>query len=281
MDVALNETVVHYSEHGTGPPVLVLHGGLGLDQSTLRPWLDPLGDRARLVFLDLRGCGRSEPIPAGAPVTHATWVDDADALRDHLGLDRWTVFGHSYGGFLALEYALRYPERTSGLVLCSTAPAFAHAEVAVANAEARGTPEALAALAGALAGPSPSDAAFEATWRALAPLYLHRPTPEALSAITDGIRYRAEAFNASQGRCLPTYDVRDRLGEITAPTLVVGGRHDWAYPPEYGAIPLAEGIPGAELVLLEQSGHFPFVEEPDAFRAAVSGWLDRRTPAAP
>ena len=175
----------------------MLHGGLGLDRSTLRPWLDPLGDRARLVFLDLRGCGLSEPIPTGAPVTHATWVDDADALRDHLGLERWTVFGHSYGGFLALEYALRYPERTAGLVLCSTAPAFDHAGVAMANAEARGTPETLAALAGAFSSPAPSDEAFEATWRALAPLYLHRPTPESLSAITDGVRYRAEALNAS------------------------------------------------------------------------------------
>lgn len=281
MDVAFNGTRLHYSEHGTGRPVLVLHGGLGLDQSTLRPWLDPLGDRVRLVFLDLRGCGQSEPIAADEPVTHATWVDDADALRNHLGFDCWTVFGHSYGGFLALEYALRHPDRTAGLILCSTAPAFDHVGVAMANAEARGTPEILSALESALSGPSPSDGAFEATWRALAPLYLHRPTPEVLPAITDGIRYRAEAFNASQGRCLPTYDVRDRLGEITAPTLVVGGRHDWAYPPEYGAIPLAEGIPGAELVLLEQSGHFPFVEEPDAFRAAVSGWLDGRTPAAP
>ena len=278
---ALNRTVLHWSEHGIGPPVLVLHGGLGLDQSTLRPWLDPLGERARLVFLDLRGCGQSEPISVVDHVTHATWVADADALRDHLGLDRWTVFGHSYGGFLALEYAIRYPERTSGLILCSTAPAFDHAGVAIANAEAQGIPEALAALADALSSPASSDEAFEATWRALAPLYLHRPTPEALSAITDGVRYRAEALNASQGRCLPTYDVRARLGEATSPTLVVSGRHDWIYPPEHGAVPLAEGIPGAELVLLEQSGHFPFVEEPGAFLAAVSSWLDRHAPRAP
>ncbi len=275
MRVALNGTSLHYTEHGSGSPVLMLHGGLGLDQSTLRPWLDPLGERVRIVFLDLRGCGRSEPLHDGEPVTHATWADDADALREHLGLDRWTVFGHSYGGILALEYALRYPERTTGLVLCSAAPAFAHPDVAMANAAERGAPEAVAALHEALAGPVPSDDAFEAVWRAVAPLYLHRPTAETLSAITDGVRYRAAAFNASILGALADYDIRDCLGDVGAPTLILAGRHDWIFPPKYGSLPLAAGIPGADLILFEQSGHFPFVEEPAAFLATVSDWLDQ------
>lgn len=278
MWASVNGTTLFYAEHGSGPPMLVLHGGLGLDQATLRPWLDPLGQHARLIFLDVRGCGQSDPVHEGNTVTHATWADDADALRVHLGVERWTVFGHSYGSFLALEYALRYPERLEGLVLCSSAPALAHTGEAMATARQRGTPEVLSALEAALAGPSPSDAAFEAAWRAVAPLYLHRPAPGALAAITDGVRYRAGAFNASMLGCAASYDVRGRLGEIAAPTLVLSGRHDWICPPEHGALPLARGIPGAEVELLEDSGHFPFVEEPERFLTVVSAWLGRHRP---
>lgn len=277
MLVRVNGTALHVAEHGAGPPLLALHGGLGLDHTTLRPWLDGLGERVRLIFPDLRGCGRSEPLDPDEPVTHATWVADLDGLRETLGIERWVVFGHSYGGYLALEYALAYPARVRGLVLCATGAAPTPGDVVVANAQAhagaRGTPGALAALAEGLAGPLGSDEAWEAVWRGVAPLYLHRPTPECVAAITEGIRYRAAAFNASFHGCLPAYDVRDRLGEIAAPALVLGGRHDWIHPPEHGAVPLADGLPNAELAIFEESGHFPFVEEPGAFRAAVAEWL--------
>ncbi len=276
MLASINGTALYYTVCGDGPPMLVLHGGLGLDQATLRPWLDGLGRHAQLVFLDVRGCGRSAPLPEDDSTTHETWIDDADALRAHLGVESWTVFGHSYGSFLALEYALRHPARVDGLVLCASAPAFDHAGAAVAQARDRASPAARAALDAALSGPLPSDEAWASTWQALAPLYLYRPGPDLLAAITEGVRYRAGAFNASQGRCIATYDVRDRLGEIDVPALVVSGRHDWICPPAHGALPLAEGIPNAELVVLEESGHFPFIEESTAFETAVGGWLAAR-----
>src|SRR4051794_5275320 len=106
----VNGTELYYTTHGHGRPLLVMHGGLGLDHAYFRPWLDALGDVSELIYYDHRGNGKSARPTDWSGVTHATWADDADALREQLGHERITLYGHSYGGFLALEYALRHAD---------------------------------------------------------------------------------------------------------------------------------------------------------------------------
>lgn len=103
---------------GSGYPLLLMHGGPGADHWTLAPFRR-LADRFTLVFYDHRCNGRS----TGAPVESMTWENltaDADALRKSLGFEKWAVLGHSFGGHVALEYALRYPDSLSHLVLLDT-----------------------------------------------------------------------------------------------------------------------------------------------------------------
>jgi len=119
--------------------MLLMHGGLGLDHSAFPPYFDNLGDLLTLIYYDHRGNGRSARPDSFEAITHATWVDDADALRAQLGYEQIILFGHSYGGFLAQEYALRYPERLAGLILCCTAPAIDYMPLIQANAAARHT----------------------------------------------------------------------------------------------------------------------------------------------
>ena len=98
--------------------MVLMHGGPGVDHSTMLP-LRPLADRHTLVFYDHRCNGRSE----GADVASMTWENltaDAEALRKALGFDKWAVLGHSFGGMVALEYALRYPQSLSHLILVDT-----------------------------------------------------------------------------------------------------------------------------------------------------------------
>ena len=274
MHVRVNGTELFYAEHGAGRPLAALHGGLGFDHTYLRPGLDPLGDRARLVYLDLRGCGRSARPDDWREVDHATWVADVDAIRAHLGLERWLIFGHSYGGILALEYALRFPERVAGLIVCGASPAFDHAEASFALVQPRATPEQMEVVARDFAAPFASDEAMEATFRAVIPLYFDAPTPARCAAATDGLSYSAGAFNRSFFECLPAFDVRARLDEIEAPTLVIDGEYDWFFPTEYGAEALRDGLPNAELALFEACGHLPFIEQPERFCEAVTQWLD-------
>ena len=108
--INVNGADFYYQKHGSGTPILVMHGGLGLDHEYFRPTLDSWGDFAELIYFDHRGNGRSEAPADWESVTLASMADDADALRDALGLDKVILLGHSYGGFLALEYAQRYQE---------------------------------------------------------------------------------------------------------------------------------------------------------------------------
>jgi proline iminopeptidase len=275
MRASISETEICYELHGQGPPMLLLHGGMGLDHSYFRPWLDPLGDAAQLIYYDQRGNGRSAQPPDWSAVDHGTWAEDADALREHLGHEKIVLFGHSYGGFLAQEYALRYPDRLLGLILCSTAPALDYPEVMLANARARGTPEQVEALGRALTARAPDDETAGRWWREIFPLYFRDPDPAVLEEAAERIRYSAGAWNRSLFELMPSFNRVDRLGEIRVPTLVLTGRDDWIMPPEQGGERLHAALGDSELVVFERSGHFPWIEERDAFLGVVRDWLHR------
>jgi proline iminopeptidase len=247
------------------PTMVVLHGGPGFDQGYLRPGLRPLADAFQLVFVDLRGQGRS----AAAPVESCTleqMADDVAALCSALGIRRPVVFGHSAGGFVALQLALRHPELAGALILCHTAGALSSDPAPPPGPAERGGPEAAAASARVFGGDMSPEAMAEFN-RLVLPLYAapgREDVPMRMMALSS---MNAEIAAYFFGTLAAAYDVRPRLAEIAAPTLVVVGRHDWVCPPSAGR-ELADGIPGARLVALD-SGHFGFSETPSEFLGAV------------
>lgn len=266
----VNGTEMFYVEVGTAPPCLVMHGGLGLDHTYLHPWLDPLGDALRLVYYDHRGHGRSGRPPLET-LTFEQLAADADALREHLALDRVAVMGHSYGGFIALHYALRHPRRVSRLILMNTAPAWDYADEIAANARGRRAGEDVLAV---LAHDLPAeDAELARALRLITPLYFSTFDPGTAKRLFARTILRGAA-TARGERLLRDYNLVPRLGEISAPTLILTGRDDFLAPPSQAAR-LHRGIRRSELVVFERSGHFPYAEEPEAFFAAVRGWLAR------
>ncbi len=260
---------------GSGPPILVMHGGLGLDHTYLRPYLDALAAAHRVIYYDHRGNGRSSPIQDSEQMTHAKWIRDADQLRARLGLNKVIVLGHSYGGYLAQEYALAYPDRIAALILCSTAPAFDYAPAAMANIQARGSAELIQFVAQAFSQPCPSDDALKQSWPRILPLYFHRYDPARHLSLLANTIFRAAPFNHAFFQCLPKFDVAEDIRRLNMPTLILGGGDDWIVPHTYGAGRLHRLIPNSELVLFRESGHFPFVEEHDSFTATVGDWLER------
>jgi pimeloyl-ACP methyl ester carboxylesterase len=243
---------------GEGEPVLMMHG-LGLDHHYLRPYHEPLAGDARLIYYDHRWNGASGRV--GEP-DHAMWHADAAALLDHLGLERVTVFGQSYGSWLALGFAARYPERVSRLVLGSATLAFDYPEVVMANAQAK-DPVLAARLAAAFATMPERDDDFAAAWRAVLPLYFHGAArPEML----DGTRFSAHAFALGMQQ-LAGFSLADRIAAIRAPIRVLVGASDFIMPPAQ-AKQLAAAAHDATVEVFANSGHFPFVEEPDAYLSA-------------
>jgi proline iminopeptidase len=229
---------------GQGSPLVLLHGGPGADHWTLFPFRR-LADRFTLVFYDHRCNGRSQ----GAPVSSMTFENltaDADALRERLGFERWAVLGHSFGGHVALEYALRYPDRVSHLVLLDTA---ADSRWSRENAPRLVLERGYGAEKAELVrrffhGETAPRDMFRILMR-LGPLYNPHTGLAALArqmAHEWRTKMAPEALIFAGRTLLPGWSVTKRLGEISAPTLILAGREDFLFPPECQE-ELAAGIP--------------------------------------
>lgn len=281
MTIIVNGTQLHVVRATTGNaadrlPSIVMHGGLGWDHTYLPRWLDPLSDILDLVYYDHHGNGRSARPVDWSTISHRTWVEDAEALRTLLGYERVLLFGHSYGSFLALEYALEYPERLAGLVLCSTAPVLDFFEVALAKARARATDAQFCALVNAMgSAPPQNDHDMHEGSQSVLPIYLHDPQSPLAQTLLRDVHYCRDAFVHGMSCCLPHYDLRTQLNRIAVPTLVLSGAHDWLTPPALGGERVRAEITGAEHVVFANSGHFPFAEESEAFQHVLRDWLAR------
>lgn len=262
---------IHYEVDGTGFPLLVLHGGLGVDHVPYRRTLAPLAGSFTLVLPDHRGNGRSVPADL-AGVTIERLADDAAELMGHLGHERFVVLGHSYGGFVAQELALRHPDRVAALVLVDTTPGqLGSAESS--DAQEQGPPMPPEAAARMATMPA-SDADLEAAMAGLLPYYFHHRDLAEVASLFDGTIHRADVM-ARGFEVLAAWSSVDRLHEIDVPALVVAGRHDvfTSFPQAYR---IAGRLPDAEVAIFEHSGHFPWIEEPDAFFATLREWAARK-----
>ena len=274
----LNGTELFYLVEGSGPPLVVLHGGLGFDHTYMRTSLRHLEDVRTMIYLDQRGNGRSGRPPLDT-ITMPQLAADVDALREHLGHERIGLLGHSYGGFVALEYATTYPEHVSHLVCEDTSPGVfepTEEELAERADPSWITPEIEAgfALFGSMASGGITSDRFSDVLPTIAPVYLYKSDPGVLASMLGGGIVNAEVALHSMTVALPGWSVADKLDRITAPALVLCGRYDLMTTPEC-AKRLSTGIPGAELVWFENSGHFPAVEEPDAFDSALRSFFAR------
>jgi proline iminopeptidase len=272
--VELNGVGLYTRRVGDGPPVVVLHGGPGAHHDYLLPQYDRLARGRALLYYDQRGGGRS-PAPREIPVGWREHVADLEALRDHWGLERLTLLGYSWGGLLAVLYALEHPRRVERLALVASAPVraawrdeferrfadrMAQPWIARRRAElaalglARTDPEKYRRLAFALSVAG----------------YFHNP-----ALARDMTPFRVtERTRRAVWESLGEYDLRDRIRETfpngAAPrSLLVHGVYD--------PMPLESARETAALlstgVVELATGHAPHVEATEAFVRAVDGFL--------
>lgn len=260
---------------GHGYPLLLMHGGPGLDHTSLLA-LQPLADQFTLIFYDHRCNGRS----AGAEVSSMTFENltaDADALRQTLGFDQWAVLGHSFGGNVALEYALRYPQNLSHLILMNTGGdqwwVNQNAPELLAK---RGYNASVVQAARRFYNGQLTPGEFLRTSMKFMSAYFYRNfllvmAHEVLSA-GPRPKMRPEPLIFGYSQLLKNWTVMDRLNEIKVPTLVLAGRHDFLFPPEHQAI-LADRLPNADLLLIERAGHNPQMEQSVQVISAIRDFL--------
>ena len=282
-DVAVPGARLYVRILGEGDPVVILHGGPDFNHRYLLPEMDRLSRGFRLIYYDQRGRGRSSPGVAPPDVSIESDVEDLDRLREHLGLDRITVLGHSWGGVLAMEYAIRHADRLSRLILLNSAPA-SHADRDRVREQRESTDgESLARMRSiaATASYAAGDVAVEAEYyrahfrstlrqpdlmeRVIRSLRLDFSPEDILKARTIEERLYAQTWDATG------YDLTVKLGRSRPRPLVVHGDHDFI--PVACARNIAAAVPGARLVVLNDCGHFSYLERPDEVEHAIVEWF--------
>ncbi len=239
----------------TTTTVVLLHGIGGAAWGTLPAALAP----APVMDWPLPGYGGSPLLPETSfPGWAAALCDALDAA----GIARADILGHSVGGMLAQEFALTFPDRVRALVLYATTPAFGGRDPAFAE---QFLAERLAPLD---AGQDMATLAREMMPAMLGPA----APPEAAPAAIAGMAATPEDAYRATVRCLTTFNRREDIGRIAAPTLLVAGEHDPLAPPRTMER-MRDAIAGARLILLPGAGHLAHLEYPAAFNAAVTGFL--------
>lgn len=285
--VVAGDVTLHVIDTGRATPVVLVNGGPGNTLQSFLPSFLRATEFARVIFYDQRGTGLSEwKRPPGGYST-AQAVADLEALRRALGIDRWVVLGHSYGGLIAQWYALRHPEATAGLVLVASSVPMQGLELGereYRTPEERRRIRAAYTISGNFVVPTHSDRADLETVRSLVfngyvngdwkRQYFHRPSRERMAHIARhewlhdrnlNAEVRADGF------------ARNLTGAFDGriPTLIIEGKWD----PNWGeAKPelFAGQHPGARLAVLPRSSHFPFDEEPERFFATLEAFVRTR-----
>ena len=274
----VNGTELFVTRMGMGEPIIVVHGGPMLEHGYLLPHLEPLAETHELILYDQRLSGRSAPEVDSASVRLQTYVDDIEALRATLGLGRIHLMGHSWGGLLAMSYAIRYGDNLKSLILLNSlspsAALWQQEEQALAElvtdadraemqtirrteAFAQQRPEAIAELL---------RTSFKAQFHDRSLIN------ELRIYVPDDYTSRSAQFGYMMAD-LRGFDLREALTGVDVPTLIIYGAAEPAA--EIAGTALDQRLPNSELVVIENSGHFPFIEQPDTLFAALLEFLDR------
>ena len=263
-------------------PLVCLHGGPGATHDYLEP-LEAVATKGhRVIFYDQLGAGNSDHPHNPSMWTVDLFVEEVGVVRSALGLERVHILGQSWGGMLAMEYALTQPSGLISLIVADS-PASMHQWVAEANRLRAELPADIQeTLLKHEAAGTTDDPAYQEAMLVFYRRHVCRlePWPDCVNRAFEKIAEEPEVYNTMNGPSefhviglIKDWDIVNRLGEIRVPTLVISGRYDEATPLIAGTV--HRGIPGSEWVLFENSSHMPHVEETERYLQVLTSFLDR------
>jgi proline iminopeptidase len=282
--VQSGEARLYVRDVGRGAPIVILHGGPDFDHEYLLPEMDRLAESFHLVYYDQRGRGRSFSGERPDDVTMVSEVEDLDRVRESFGFESIALLGHSWGGLLAMEFAIRHPERVSHLILMNSAPASRADAVELRKELVRRKSPAQNARMSELrsdarfqAGDVETEAEyyrihFSATLRN--PDHLDAVVGRLRSAFTDVGIVAARAIEDKlyeETWSRDEYDLIPALRQLDIPTLILHGDDDFC--PMIAISHIAEAVPRSRLVVLSDCGHFAYLEQPDQTFAIIRAFL--------
>jgi proline iminopeptidase len=275
--VSIGDLSLFVEERGTGYPLIVLHGGPGLDHHQFADYLDPLTDTFKLVLVDQRSHGLSDRTPPET-WTLAQFAEDVVSLAEALGFERYGVLGHSWGAFVALQNAVDFPGAASQTIISAGLPSSRYLEKTF---QAIGAFEPIELRKQVMSSwEREKDVQTEEEMAQLLrdqmPFHFADPRDPRIDDMMERsarARYAPEVVRFfSENEDYGALELEERLIEIGHPVLIISGRHERTCVVE-GAEALAAGIPHSQLVILENSAHMSFVEQNDAYCRAVREFL--------
>jgi proline iminopeptidase len=276
--VDIGDTRLYVVERGSGYPLLVFHGGPGVDHHSFGDYLDALADEYRLILVDQRSNGRSDRAPED------TWslrqmAADVGSLARALNLGRYAVLGHSYGAFVVLQHAVDFPGDAAQTIVSSGVPSARYLEQIDRNLAAF-EPVELREQVTESWEREKSVRTQEGVAQLLHDQWPfqfadpHDPRIEDYERRTAKSIYSTDVLRRFASEEYGGIEVEDRLGEVTQPVLVLAGRHDRTCSVE-AAQAITEGVRQGHLVVFESSGHMTFVEQNEAYVRTVRDFLRR------
>jgi len=268
---------LHYTGAGTGAPVVLLSGGPGLNVDYVLPIAQFLPSGYRSIAFEQRGTGRSRPqaFDPAALTLHGA-VEDLEALRVHLQQDRLTLLGHSWGGMLAMAYAAAHPDRVARLILVeSGGPTLEFQQWFEDNIEARLRPEDIELRdywhAAAKRGVDPAKASIEALKAIVPGYFFDRKAGLAFASVFKPGQLHGDVYARLFADMEKHYDSREGLRKLERPVLIIAAHQDPMG--DKTAEDIHALIAGSKLVYIDRCGHFPWIEQPQAFRKAIADFL--------
>lgn len=274
----INGVTMYYKIIGTGEPIVVVHGGPGLDHSYFLPQMERLAKNYKLIFYDQRASGRSSAPKDSTGMTLAKFVEDLEGIRQAFGLEKMNLMAHSWGGLVAMHYALAHGDRLKSLLLINSVSAnSADAEIADQNLKSRFTRQdslERARIMQSLAFQKRETKALAEFFKVVfRPSFYDRKLASKLQLAFQPDYVKKSAMLYHLSRDVATYDLYPQLATLKTPTLILHGEADLL--PVEAARKLNRTIKDSELVLLKYCGHFPFIEAPQDFVVNVKSFLNR------
>jgi len=276
--VNIGDTRLHIIERGTGYPLFVVHGGPGLDHHMFGDYLDPLTDQYRLILVDLRANGLSD-VCSTETWTLQQMAKDLVLLAEAMGLQKYAVLGHSYGAFVVFQNAVDYPGHAAQTIVSSGLPSAKYLEAVWKNLE-KFEPVALreqVTKSWEREKVVQTRAEVDALLHDQLPFQFGNPLDPRIAEFekrTAGGVNSPEVLRFFANADYGGIEVEDKLANVTHPVLVLTGRDDRTCSIE-GAQAVAQGLPHAELVIFENSGHMTYVEENEKYLKVVRDFLNR------
>lgn len=278
--VSVKEGKLFYRTVGMGLPIIVLHGGPGLSQDYLLPQLYKLAESNLVIFYDQRGSGKSvETDLSEKHINIDQFVEDLETLRRSLEFDKFILMGHSWGGLLAMQYAVNYPENLIGLILLNTAPADYKGQKAFQEEFQLRTKKIHSDIKPFFAYEDfkkLNAAQISDLYRKLFSVYFYNPKEVNNLSLNFNVKSAQSGFKvmAEMSKTYwlhPNVNLFPRLKKLTVPTFILHGKQDIV--PAWTAQKIKDAISNAEIVMLDQCDHFPFIEQSSPFFYELNNFL--------